>query len=91
MMASDDAAERKPDGRCMDCLAEITFVTPDEYYMVHDAVWLRANPKGDGKLCVGCLELRLGRRLKPRDFIGCPANRRFGAMSERLRSRITGT
>jgi hypothetical protein len=91
MMTSDDAMEPKPDGRCMDCGADVTFVTPDEYYMVRDALWLRANPEGVGKLCVGCLEARLGRRLKPRDFIDSPVNQRFSAMSARLRSRITGT
>ena len=37
-----------------------------EIYMVKPAVWAQAGmePFG-GCLCVGCLELRLGRRLKP--------------------------
>ncbi|WP_457489141.1 hypothetical protein [Tardiphaga sp. P5_C10] len=69
---------------------EVTFVTPDEYYMVHDDLWLNAHPKRDGKLCVGCLETRIGRRLKPEDFIDAPINRRFDAMSKRLKSRIAG-
>lgn len=79
-----------PDGRCMDCLTEVTFLIPDEYYMVHDDLWLRANPDGRGKLCVGCLESRIGRRLTATDFPESPINRRFTAMTERLRSRITG-
>jgi hypothetical protein len=67
---------------------EVTFITPNEYYMVHDKLWLSANPKGDGKLCVTCLEARIGRRLKPSDFIDAPVNRRFATMSERLKSRL---
>ena len=41
-----------------------------EIYMVRDKVWKKAGlePFG-GCLCIGCLERRLGRRLKPKDFI----------------------
>jgi hypothetical protein len=40
-----------------------------EAYTVHDAVWAAAGMKLDGGcLCIGCLEKRLGRRLKPKDF-----------------------
>jgi hypothetical protein len=40
-----------------------------EVYMVRAVIWKRAGmePFG-GCLCVGCLENRLGRRLKPKDF-----------------------
>ena len=40
-----------------------------EVYMVRERVWEAAGiePFG-GCLCIGCLELRLGRRLKPKDF-----------------------
>jgi hypothetical protein len=40
-----------------------------EVYYVRDRVWDAAGiePMG-GCLCIGCLELRLGRRLKPKDF-----------------------
>ena len=61
----------------------------DEVYTVRDAVWKRAGmqPWG-GCLCIGCIEKRLGRRLKPKDFVrdhqfnhpGYPG-------SERLKSR----
>jgi hypothetical protein len=43
---------------------------PDsEVYTVRDAIWEKAGmePFG-GCLCIGCLEKRLGRRLKPKDF-----------------------
>lgn len=84
----DGSSER--DGRCLDCRTEVTFITPDEYYMVHNSLWLSANPDDDGKLCVACLENRIGRKLNPKDFIDAPINRRFAAMSERLKSRIVG-
>ena len=80
----------QPDGRCLDCRDEVTFVVPDEFFMLHDELWLQANPAGNGKLCVGCLEARLGRKLEPTDFIDAPINKRFDAMTDRLRSRITG-
>ena len=40
-----------------------------EVYTVLDAIWEQAGmePFG-GCLCIGCLEKRLGRRLKPEDF-----------------------
>jgi len=41
-----------------------------EVYCVREAVWKAARmPPFGGCLCIGCLEKRLGRRLKPRDFI----------------------
>jgi len=40
-----------------------------EVYMVRDAIWKEAGMEGwGGCLCVGCLEKRLGRRLRPKDF-----------------------
>lgn len=41
-----------------------------EVYMVRNRVWEAAGmePMG-GCLCIGCLERRLGRRLKPKDFL----------------------
>jgi hypothetical protein len=38
-----------------------------EIYQVRDAVW-KAAGMGDGCLCIGCLEKRLGRQLRPKDF-----------------------
>jgi hypothetical protein len=62
-----------------------------EYYMVKSWVWRRTGlGYYGGALCIGCLEARLGRRLRPQDF-----NRvTFGWMGEhsaRLRSRLTGS
>jgi hypothetical protein len=40
-----------------------------EIYVVRESVWKKAGvePMG-GCLCIGCLEKRIGRRLKPKDF-----------------------
>jgi hypothetical protein len=64
---------------CTDCNAE--------YYMVHDHVWLAANPKDKGMLCVGCLESRLGRLLTKDDFTAAPLNTNPWSESERLATR----
>lgn len=41
----------------------------NEYYMVHKDVWFMSGIAPDGgMLCIGCLEKRIGRRLKPSDF-----------------------
>lgn len=52
-------------------------ITADsEMFMVRDAVWKAAGmePYG-GCLCIGCLERRIGRKLKPKDFMrGHPFN-----------------
>jgi hypothetical protein len=40
-----------------------------ELYTVRNAVWKEAGMKPfGGCLCIGCLEKRLGRRLRPKDF-----------------------
>lgn len=40
-----------------------------EVYTVRDSVWQRTGMEpGGGCLCIGCLEKRLGRRLKSEDF-----------------------
>jgi hypothetical protein len=55
-----------------------------EVYMIREAVWAKAGmePFG-GCLCIGCLERRLGRKLKPKDFLsghslnGLPGTKRL--------------
>jgi hypothetical protein len=40
-----------------------------EMYMVRNVIWKQARMKPmGGCLCIACLEKRLGRRLKPKDF-----------------------
>ena len=55
---------------CHDCGADV--IALGEVYMVHDDVW---PVEPDGMLCVGCLEARIGRGLRARDFTACPLNR----------------
>ena len=47
----------------------MTLTRDSEFYAVRNEVWKAAGmePWG-GCLCVGCLERRIGRRLKPKDF-----------------------
>jgi hypothetical protein len=56
-------------------LATLTFDERCEVYTVREAVWKAAGmePMG-GCLCIGCLEQRLGRRLKPKDLPRHPFN-----------------
>ena len=73
--------------RCMDC--GMCTNCNYEYYMVHDSVWLAANPKSRGMLCIGCLEARRGKLLTKDDFTDAPLNgmnRITG--SERLKIRL---
>jgi hypothetical protein len=58
-----------------------------EVYIVRDAVWKKTGLEGyGGCLCIGCLEKRIGRRLKPKDFLcGHPFNEMPG--TPRLLSR----
>jgi hypothetical protein len=47
-----------------------TFDDQCEVYIVRKTIWEAARMAHDGGcLCIGCLEERLGRRLKPRDFM----------------------
>jgi hypothetical protein len=53
-----------------DEIATLTINSQSEIYTVRDRVWQAAGmePMG-GCLCIGCLEKRLGRRLRPKDFV----------------------
>lgn len=73
---------------CIDC--HVDTKDAGEYYMVRHPVW-RQSRAGGAMLCIGCLEVRLGRPLGYRDFIACPLN--FDGTwprSERLRDRMLG-
>jgi hypothetical protein len=48
----------------------LTFTTETEVYYVHPHVWAALGIDfWSGCLCIGCLEVRIGRRLQPFDFI----------------------
>jgi hypothetical protein len=59
---------------CMDCEKHISEF--NEYYMVHEWIWnsVVINDEVYRYLCIGCLESRLGRQLRPDDFTGYPVN-----------------
>jgi hypothetical protein len=69
-----------------------------EYYMVTAAVWKAAgmpsstvtdNQFDRNFLCIGCLELRIGRRLTALDFAVCPINDpEHRCNTPRLRDRL---
>jgi len=78
-------------GRQWCALCRIDTLAAGEFYMVDDEVWDAAvGPDRfirDSYLCIGCIELRLGRRLRPDDFTDVPLN--DGGGSPRLRDRMT--
>jgi hypothetical protein len=85
--ATDEEEERRRVSACLDCSTD-TFEI-GEYYMVVDTVWLAANPDEAGMLCIGCLEMRLGRQLRPDDFLPVEMNR-SPHRSPRMRARVLG-
>ena len=75
---------------CLDCQHD-TF--RNEYYSLHDEIWLAANRKGSGMRCIGCVEKRLKRRFRPADFIDTTIKNPADPLrpkSARLLSRILG-
>lgn len=63
--------------------------------MVHKSLWAEAGMEPDGMkpvsrnqfLCIGCLEVRLGRELTPQDFTDAPVNKACILDSPRLLQR----
>ena len=67
-------------------VATLTWHDGCEVYTVREAIWSKAGvePMG-GCLCVSCLEGRLDRKLKPKDFLrGHPFNDPEAPATERL-------
>jgi hypothetical protein len=73
-----------PGVRCADCGLRLRYAT--DYYVLHNRVWNkamtgRATGKNnnlcdgvDGMLHIACVEKRLGRELRQRDFARVPLN-----------------
>ncbi len=68
----------------MDCKKD----TWNEYYMLYSRVWKKANPKMKGKLCISCVEARLGRKLTKKDFTILLVNTEKITRSARLKDRL---
>lgn len=63
--------------RCVDCrcCVNLAIAGRNEDFMIHDTVWAQAAlPGGRGRLCLNCLEARVGRELTPEDFTEAPVN-----------------
>lgn len=74
---------------CRDCGVDVG-LNGEYWYMVWDGVWAATSlGPNDGRLCVACIEERLGRQLHAGDFNDAPINDMAAWQSERLRSRIT--
>lgn len=71
---------------CADCGDDVDALH-EFAYMVRPILWAD-HGAGDGVLCVGCLEERLGRHLVPSDFWDVPLNRLAHVQSPRLRQRL---
>lgn len=87
MYGKDD----RPNGSiCMDCNLNTSELS--EFYMLNDEIWLRAVPGRLGMLCIGCVEARLRRRLRPGDFDYRWSFMTAGEVpwSRRLHSRVFG-
>lgn len=84
--ASDEEVRRHHRFVCSDCGEHTSEI--NEYYMVHDHVWLTAGMAAEGgMLCIGCLEKHLGRELNRSDFTAAPING-IGIKSARLAARL---
>jgi len=74
---------------CVDCRMDTGKI--GEYYFIHTPLWLSVVGSKTGMLCVGCLEKRLGRKLRRNDFTNAWINDpRYGHKSQRLMSRLAG-
>ena len=74
---------------CMDCNLNTLF--NNEYYMINHSLWdsITVETKGNGMLCIGCVEVRIGRSLTGADFTDAPINQvGFYNKSDRLLNRI---
>ena len=77
-----------PEFNCFDC--GVNTLENREYYMLRDDVWFAIVDRPHGMLCVGCVEVRLGRELVCDDFAQVPLNTKIFNVSERLASRLDG-
>lgn len=74
---------------CLDCRVDTGKIY--EHYMLVDTTWLRVVDSAVGMLCVGCIEIRLGRKLTAADFNDSYLNKskkfiRSARLLERMRS-----
>lgn len=74
--------------RCLGC--GVNVIKAGDYCLLDIDVWERKlSLTWDDTLCIACIEARLGRKLKPDDFLGYPSVEGF-PMSDVLNDRIIG-
>lgn len=85
-----NAATNFDDRPCFDCGQPTRPQDePGEIYMVEDEVWQDSGAPKDAYLCIGCLEIRIGRTITLWDFTDAPVNHpMFGWKSDRLLDRF---
>jgi len=71
---------------CLDCKIHTHLI--GEYYMLKHDLWKIVNPDYHGMLCISCVEERLGRKLKKRDFLDCLLNNNDSFKSDLLIKRL---
>ena len=86
----DEGSRKHEKWHCLDC-DRFLLGQDGEYYMVRNSIWYSVThgQECEGMLCIGCLEVRLGRELEATDFTDCPLNhekRKRG--STRLKDRL---
>jgi hypothetical protein len=73
---------------CLDCRIDTGKI--HEHYFIQTPLWMKLVGSNQGMLCVGCLELRLGRKLIASDFTNASINTAsHEAKSQRLMERLT--
>lgn len=86
----DSARDTNPAGAACACCGTDE-VAIGEYHMLVDDVWGAAATDGERRLCLGCTEARIGRRLGPGDFTDSPLNQWPAASpGDRQRSHLLG-
>lgn len=74
--------------KCLDCNVDTGQI--GEHYFINTSTWLNVVGSNKGMLCIGCLEIRLGRKLNIYDFPTVYINSlRNGSKSLRLINRLT--
>lgn len=78
-------------GSCHDCLTNI-YLTDEYSFILKKQIWKKAaKDKTNQFFCIGCLETRLKRKLKSKDFDwGIPLNNIPDVRSDRLLERMYG-
>jgi len=72
-------------GQCLHCRRA---VPTSEYFMLHDDVWRMVHPTNRGMMHLKCVEARLGRALRHRDFAArARINRMMSHLNPLLRKR----